>query len=803
MRAFIRPRAVIALVAAAVLFAQIFLLIPIAQATATVTAATGGSLISADTTGGTYTSLTGPVISEGAVADIGRGTIILNVPSGFIFDTGSTAPTVLLTRTGGSGSNSKNINSAASGSSLIITSITTTQITFTVTNTTSGGVTNSLTWQNVRVRPSAGTPLASGNITKSGTATIIGVIGSTNFGTLTEIVGAQSQLVIATQPSSSATVATDFATKPVVAVRDQFGNTVTSDSATTITRTAVLSTQSCGGTAGSGTLTSTPASGAAVSSGVITYTAMQYSAAESIKICFSSSGITSALSNAITVSAPPDTTAPAAIFDLALSGPSNSAMTVSWTTPGDDGSTGTATSYDLRYSTSLITSGNFSSATQVTGEPTPLVAGTSQSMAVTGLLPSTTYFFAIETSDEIPNTSAISNVPSLATTATPDTTAPAAISDLSASNATASSVDLSWTAPGDDGNTGIATTYDVRYSTATIIDSNWALATQASGEPTPQVAGTQQSMTVSGLLESTTYYFAMKTRDEAFNESSLSNVASNTTQVSPPPPPPPPPPGGPPPSEPAQPPPALGAGGVSPSLVSFSGRAYPGSKVEVLQKGSLDNFYTALPTATSSSILPDGTFSISYTGLVSTGYLFAIRVEDPDGRKTGIISFNANLQYGDLVVKDIFVPPTAGVNNSLVKIGTSVQVDGYAAPLTTVEIEINGIIHGKAKTDSKGHYSVSAGTQGLGIGTYYLKVRQTDAAGVSSQFSFPIAFKISSLINPKADFSGDGLVTITDWSVFLFRWGSVDQSLKSKIDMDGDGIIGISDFSIFLKAIKI
>jgi len=34
--------------------------------TATVTAATGGSAISADTTGGTYTTLTGPVLTEGA-----------------------------------------------------------------------------------------------------------------------------------------------------------------------------------------------------------------------------------------------------------------------------------------------------------------------------------------------------------------------------------------------------------------------------------------------------------------------------------------------------------------------------------------------------------------------------------------------------------------------------------------------------------------------------------------------------------------------------------------------------------------
>lgn len=391
-------------------------------ATVTVTPATGGSSISADTTGGTYTSLTGPIISEGATADIGTGTIILNVPSGFVFDIGGTAPTVLVTRTAGSGPNNRNINDLASGSTIAVTA-TVTQLTITITAATSTGVINSLTWQNVRVRPTAGTPLASGNITKTGTSSILGVTdGATNMGTLTEVVGAKSQVVITTQTSSSATTATDFTTKPVVAIRDQFGNTVTTDSSSTITRTAVLSTQSCGGTAGSGTLSSTPSSGSAVTSGVLAYTAMQYSAPESIKICFASSGITSALSNTIIVSAPSDTTAPAAVSNLATGSVTALSIALSWTAPGDDNSIGTATSYDLRYSTSVITASNFISATAVIGEPIPSVAGSSESMTVSGLSENTTYFFALKTSDEVPNTSTISNVPSGITLATPTPT---------------------------------------------------------------------------------------------------------------------------------------------------------------------------------------------------------------------------------------------------------------------------------------------------------------------------------------------------------------------------------------------
>ncbi len=113
-----------------------------------------------------------------------------------------------------------------------------------------------------------------------------------------------------------------------------------------------------------------------------------------------------------------------------------------------------------------------------------------------------------------------------------DTTAPAAVTNLAVGSPTSSSLTVSWTAPGDDGTSGTATTYDIRYSTSSINESNWASATQVSGEPAPAASGTNQNMTVSGLSSSTTYYFAMKTADEVPNWSSLSNIASGTTSSS-------------------------------------------------------------------------------------------------------------------------------------------------------------------------------------------------------------------------------------------------------------------------------
>ena len=191
------------------------------------TPAIGGFNISADTRGGVYTSLTGPIYTEIQNGNVGTGTIILNAPSGFIFDTNVTSPNVLITRVSGSGANSLNINSVASGTAVAMTTMTPSNLTFTVTQASSGGVTCSLTWQNVRVRPLNGTPLVSSNLTASGTCVIQGVTNTSSFGQLTEVVGAATKLTFQTSPSSSAVAGVEFAQQPVVLIQDQFGICVT------------------------------------------------------------------------------------------------------------------------------------------------------------------------------------------------------------------------------------------------------------------------------------------------------------------------------------------------------------------------------------------------------------------------------------------------------------------------------------------------------------------------------------------------------------------------------------------------
>jgi hypothetical protein len=110
-----------------------------------------------------------------------------------------------------------------------------------------------------------------------------------------------------------------------------------------------------------------------------------------------------------------------------------------------------------------------------------------------------------------------------------DVTAPATITDLHTVLPTVSSLGVSWTAPGDDGMIGTAVLYDLRWSNAPITAANFASAAAALPQPVPAVAGTVQTYVVSGLAQATTYYFAIRTRDDAGNWSAVSSAASGLT----------------------------------------------------------------------------------------------------------------------------------------------------------------------------------------------------------------------------------------------------------------------------------
>jgi fibronectin type III domain protein len=91
---------------------------------------------------------------------------------------------------------------------------------------------------------------------------------------------------------------------------------------------------------------------------------------------------------------------------------------------------------------------------------------------------------------------------------------------------------LEWTAPGDDGTTGRATRYEMRYSTVAPSPTDttgwWTDSgtTPVTGLPYPSTSGATDSVRVQGLSAGQTYYFVLRAYDEVNNESGFSNVAS-------------------------------------------------------------------------------------------------------------------------------------------------------------------------------------------------------------------------------------------------------------------------------------
>ncbi|MCB2196941.1 MAG: M4 family metallopeptidase [Bacteroidetes bacterium] len=183
-----------------------------------------------------------------------------------------------------------------------------------------------------------------------------------------------------------------------------------------------------------------------------------------------------------------DTEAPTAPANLTASNITSSSVDLTWTASTDNiGVNG----YDIYKDNAYLAS------------------STSTSYSVSGLSASTSYNFYVKAKDAAGNISTASNTVNVTTSeAVVDTEAPTAPANLTASNITSSSVDLTWTAATD--NIGV-TGYDVYQDDAYLAST------------------TSTSYGVSGLSASTAYSFYVKAKDAAGNISGASNTLNVTT----------------------------------------------------------------------------------------------------------------------------------------------------------------------------------------------------------------------------------------------------------------------------------
>jgi hypothetical protein len=108
-----------------------------------------------------------------------------------------------------------------------------------------------------------------------------------------------------------------------------------------------------------------------------------------------------------------------------------------------------------------------------------------------------------------------------------DTIPPGTVTDLSALTGTNGwRVDLRWTATGDDGNVGTATSYILKFSQSEITSSNWDSCAAMGVGFAPHVAGTVEDALLQMPDPGATYFFAIRAQDEAGNLGPMSNVAT-------------------------------------------------------------------------------------------------------------------------------------------------------------------------------------------------------------------------------------------------------------------------------------
>jgi hypothetical protein len=245
-------------------------------------------------------------------------------------------------------------------------------------------------------------------------------------------------------------------------------------------------------------------------------------------------------------------------------------------------------------------------------------------------------------------------------------------------------------------------------------------------------------------------------------------------------------------------------GGPAPANAYFYGQAYPGSMVEVFQKSGVTGPYESIPL-TSVSIDADGMFQAVIQNFLQANYFFAIQAVDKDGGESQLLPLVSQFipSGNDLILNNILIPPTIEVAPSVVSLGQPVNISGYAAPSSTVEIWIDGILQGEATSDVSGLYAFATSTTQFSIVNHTVEARYILPNGAESDFSLEKTFSISTLALPKLDLNGDGVINAADLSIFLFRWNSTDTALQSSIEFDGTDKVDISDLSILLNAMRL
>ena len=201
----------------------------------------------------------------------------------------------------------------------------------------------------------------------------------------------------------------------------------------------------------------------------------------------------------------PDVTPPV-VSNVHVSSKSHNAAVIAWTT--DEGSD-SVVQYDITTSTWGSYASSESNGSMVTNH----------SVNLTGLLPSTTYYFQVGSTDSSDNGPTTSDEVSFTTDPPPDTTPPV-VSNVQVASKTHDSAVITWTTD-EQSNSA------VQYGT---VSSGWGSYPSSQNDDS---LVTDHSVTLTGLNGSTTYFFQAGSSDGSGNGPTVSSEMNFTTDEPP------------------------------------------------------------------------------------------------------------------------------------------------------------------------------------------------------------------------------------------------------------------------------
>ncbi len=215
-----------------------------------------------------------------------------------------------------------------------------------------------------------------------------------------------------------------------------------------------------------------------------------------------------------------------------------------------------------------------------------------------------------------------------------------------------------------------------------------------------------------------------------------------------------------------------GGGYGSSTSITFSGLAYPLSRVILLQDGQ-----EVVNTISG----PDAQFTIIVSDLSSGTYTFSIVGEDSNGLRSTLFTIPILITAGVATnISGIFIAPTIEINKQQVKRGETLTIFGKTVPNAMVSIEVHSTteVFDSVTSSSNGAYLYNLNTSPLEYGNHSTKSKSSlpaTSSNETSSYSKSLSFTVGdkTIIEKEScitrgDINGDCHVNLIDFSIMAY-----------------------------------